>query len=278
MPSSSSRVCRSRRYAASASACRPPRYSASISWAWTCSSNGCSAASRSSSGTSSRCSPTASRASASARLIRPRSRSSRSACSSSQASPATSASGAPAPQRQRLAQVAGAADRIGGLRPLPQQPLGEPDVGAVLAGVEQVTGRPGQDRRLVPQHPAQVGHVTLQRVQRGRGALAPNRVDQAVGADDLAAVQRQRRQHRLAAQAADRPDLSVDDDLDRPEQPNLHDGPPFSSAQPPRLGTAGGSLRFKSVSALLQPRLSLRPGWPRARVLSPGWRQARMRA
>jgi hypothetical protein len=67
----------------------------------------------------------------------------------------------------------------------------------------------------------------LYRVHRGRRrVLAPDRVGQPAGADDLAAVQRQHRQHRLAPQAADRSWIAIDHDVDRPKKTNLHDFSP----------------------------------------------------
>jgi hypothetical protein len=95
----------------------------------------------------------------------------------------------PAPQRQRLPQVPDPADRIGGLRALPQQPLGQPHVGAVVAEVKHIAGRTGQDRLLAAQHGPQVRDVTLQRVQghRRRG-VPPDGIHQPAGADDFVPV------------------------------------------------------------------------------------------
>jgi len=62
---------------------------------------------------------------------------------------------AAAPQSERLAQVGDCAARVGGLCAPAQQPLGLLHVGAVLADVEQVTGRPGDDGGLAD-HGAQV--------------------------------------------------------------------------------------------------------------------------
>ena len=60
-----------------------------------------------------------------------------------------------APQGERLAQVRGRAARVGGLRALAQQPLSQLHVGAILAEIEQVTGRAGDDGGLA-EHGAQV--------------------------------------------------------------------------------------------------------------------------
>ena len=113
------------------------------------------------------------------------------------------------PQRQRVLQVPHRAGRVGGLRALLQEPFGHLHVGAVAGELQDVTGRPGEDRGLGPQNAAQVGHVSLQTVHRGRGrVLPPDRVGELVGADDPAAVKRQNGQHRLAPQAVHRPRLT----------------------------------------------------------------------
>ena len=63
-------------------------------------------------------------------------------------------------------------------------------VGAVIAEIEQVTGRARDDGGLT-EHGPQIRHVALQRVQRGRRrGLAPNGVHQAAGTDSLAIVER----------------------------------------------------------------------------------------
>ena len=120
----------------------------------------------------------------------------------------------PAPQGQRLPQVRGRAGRVRGLRALAEQPLGQQHVGAVVAEVQQVTGRPGHDGGLA-EHGTQVRDVALQRVQRGGRGLAPDRVDQAAGSDDLAGVQGQGGQDGLPPQPADRQHLAAVHDIDR---------------------------------------------------------------
>lgn len=81
--------------------------------------------------------------------------------------------------------------------------------------------------------------MTLQRVHRGdRGGLAPDHIGQPVGADDLAGLQRQNREHRLAPEAADRSWFPVDHYVDRPEETNLHDFPRLYRRNPPSVNGA----------------------------------------
>ena len=48
------------------------------------------------------------------------------------------------PQSQRLPQLPRALGRVGGLPAPPQQPLGGPCIGAVIAKIQQVAGRRGR--------------------------------------------------------------------------------------------------------------------------------------
>jgi hypothetical protein len=152
---------------------------------------------------------------------------------------------APAPQRQRLAQVPGTARGISRLGALPQEPLGQLHIGAVITQVQNVAGRAGEDRGLAAQDTAQVRHVTLQRVQRGRRCgLAPHDIHQAVGADGLAVMQRQGGEDGLPPQAAHRPRPTVPHDINRPKQPYSHDGPRSPSLADLYSVTCGSRLGF----------------------------------
>jgi len=106
----------------------------------------------------------------------------------------------PAPQRHRLAEQPGPVARVGALLGLPDQPLGGRHVGRLGAQVEQVAGRPGQDRVPAAEQPAQVGDVALEGVRRGgRGGIAPHQVGEPIGADDMPGRQGERRENRLPA-------------------------------------------------------------------------------
>ena len=130
----------------------------------------------------------------------------------------------PAPQGQRVLQLPRAVDRISRFPAPPQEPLGDLHVSAVTAEFQGVAGRPRPDHCLAAQDPAQIRHVMLQRVQRGRRrGIAPDGFHELAGADDLAAMQRQGGQHRLTPQPAHRPRLAVHHDINRPKQPHLHD-------------------------------------------------------
>jgi len=128
--------------------------------------------------------------------------------------------------------------RLGLPGTLPDQPFRGRDVGGFVPGGEHVPGRPGPDRRPVAEQLAQLGHVLLQRVGDGRRCrVAPHRPDQPVGADHLAAAQRQYREDRPPAQSRYRSGRAVAHDLDRPEKPDLHRAPqqPVSSPRQSRF-------------------------------------------
>ena len=232
IPSSSARVRRTRRYAPSASAWRPLRYSASISWACTPSSNGCSAVSASSSGRSWTCSPRPSRVSTSARLARSRSCSRRSASSRSQGRPSTSASGRP------RHSASASRSRCSRTRPAACMPSSI----SRLAAATSVPARTGSNR-----YPGERATITSRLPSTWRrydtwrcnvfcdvaGGSPPqtDHVGEPVAADDDTAVQCQHRQHRLAAQPVHWPGHAVGDNVNRPEQPDLHPRPRFPGSQ-----------------------------------------------
>jgi hypothetical protein len=155
---------------------------------------------------------------------------------------------AAAPQRERGAQVPDPLGRVGRAPALPDQSLGDLHVRALGTEVEDVAGRPGPDRVPAAQHAAQVGHVALQRVGDHRGGVrAPHRVDELVGGDDLARVQREDREHGLAAQPAYRVRHPVLHHVHRPEQPHPH----LARSRRPqdRLNlSAGTSPRYRTVA------------------------------
>ena len=131
----------------------------------------------------------------------------------------------PPPQRQRVAQLlfAGVAS---GLDALPDKPFSGRDIGVHPARIEQVPRRARHDRVAAAQHLTQVRDVALQGVDRRRGRLVtPDHVGEPVAADDVAALQREHGQHRLAAQPAHRPRHPVDHDVNRPEKPYPHLSP-----------------------------------------------------
>nr|WP_245908766.1 hypothetical protein [Pseudosporangium ferrugineum] len=110
---------------------------------------------------------------------------------------------------------------------LPDEVLGGLDVAGAGREIQHIAGRPGDDRLLAAEHLAQVGDVALQGVERrGRRAVAPDDVQQPVGADHLAALQGEHGEDRLAAQPVHRPGGTLDGDVDRAEKPDLHCGPP----------------------------------------------------
>ena len=86
-----------------------------------------------------------------------------------------------------------------------------------------------------PERPAKLGRQPLQPVaHRRRRVLAPQRVDQLLGRDDPADVQRQHGEQRPQLRARDRDLVAVVvEHLELTEQPDLH-GPTVSSPPPSR--------------------------------------------
>jgi hypothetical protein len=66
-------------------------------------------------------------------------------------------------------------------------------------------------------------------LRRPRRLLAPQRVDQAVDRHDLLRAREQQRQQRPLPRSAERDDLPVPDDLERPEDPELDAAPARST-------------------------------------------------
>ena len=104
------------------------------------------------------------------------------------------------PEPERCAQVALTVDWVRRHGGVADQAFGGLHVGDLGADIEHVARRPVADRGPAAQDLPEVGHMALHGVQRGRRrGVAPDRVDQPVGADDLTRVQGQHRQHRDAA-------------------------------------------------------------------------------
>ena len=66
--------------------------------------------------------------------------------------------------------------------------------------------------------------MVLQRAEScGRRIVAPDEVDELGGWDDSVRVEQKRCDDRAALQAAERRDALAVDDLDRPQNPELHE-------------------------------------------------------
>ncbi len=126
--------------------------------------------------------------------------------------------------------------------PRPGHELVEPfEVGAEVVRREGVAGIGRRDRlagKVGGEAPAQARDQDLQRVGRLPGrVVAVEDVDQAVRGHDLAALDRQGGQQQLQLLARHRHDRAVvGDDLDGPEQSDLHEGPRY---RPRRQRSAG---------------------------------------
>ena len=95
------------------------------------------------------------------------------------------------------------------------------EVQLVRLDTEQVAGRPRDDplAELSPQ----AEHVVLQRRLRAGGRLVvPDAVDQSLRRDDLVRVEQEQREHRAPLRPTERQSLLAVEDLERPEDPELH--------------------------------------------------------
>ena len=118
-----------------------------------------------------------------------------------------------APERERLAET---------VRPRRGEPLEPIDVELVRLDPNQVPRRPGHDP-VGSERPAQRMDMHLERVLGARGRrLAPDRVDQPVGGDDLVRVEQQLREQRPGPRPPERNRHPVvADHLQRPQQAEL---------------------------------------------------------
>ena len=104
------------------------------------------------------------------------------------------------------------------------------------------------DRRGGAERPAQAGDVDLHGLRgRGRRLLAPQLVDQPVGAERLVGVQQQHRQQRPLAGTTDRHDTVAAVHLERPEDAEFDAVQRVQCSRPYRTG-------FQLASAPLLPR------------------------
>ena len=146
------------------------------------------------------------------------------------------------PQRQRLARST-----------LGEQPLEAGGVHPVAAELQLVAAPARGDRVVfaVRRHGlAQVGHVELHHLGRGgRGLVAPQPVDQPLGRDGRAGIERQQRKQGARLGAAEGHGSFVRAELDGSEKLNLHVHPGVSR-YPPYVRTrvlvhsAHGELRW----------------------------------
>ena len=132
--------------------------------------------------------------------------------------------GGPSPERQRPGDLG--CTILG--RPaarLPEQALEPRRINAVGVDPEHVPGRLGHEE-LRPDDLAELGDEVLQRGRRRpRGFLAPDLVDQAVGGDDLAGVNEQRREQRALLLPSQWERAAVRADFERPEDAELEHSP-----------------------------------------------------
>ncbi len=145
------------------------------------------------------------------------------------------------PERERFVQQLGrAAVLVASERPpsLAGEPAEATRVEPIGIEREAIAAPAGLDH-AVAERLAEIRDVDLDRLRRGgRSALAPDRVDQAIGGDDLTALQRQHRENgaRLRAPQIQRP--AVFHGLERAEYSQLQASPPCDA--PTLLGLRTG--------------------------------------
>ena len=129
-----------------------------------------------------------------------------------------------APERERLRQPGGGSGRIAGLtrgHRLRDEPLEVGQVEVVGADRQHIAVAPRRDR-VAAQRFAQLRDVALDQVGRGLGRIVvPDTVDQPLGRDRSVCLGEEERQQDALPRPADRDRIAVDEDLERPEDPEL---------------------------------------------------------
>ena len=101
------------------------------------------------------------------------------------------------PHPQGLPQPGGRSSRIALLKRAPafgHERLKAAQINLARLGLQQITAPTG-DQQPLTQHPPQVRHIPLNDLDRARGCLLPpQRIDQAIGGNRLAAMHQQQRQ------------------------------------------------------------------------------------
>ena len=135
-----------------------------------------------------------------------------------------------APQAERLPQRRGRGRGIARQRlpSLSGQAFKTRDIERLAVDIQYVAGRAGHQQAVPRARPLGIeratkrGYARLQRIRGvSRRALAPQRVDQPIGRDDLADVQQQHRQKRLAPGAAEGKLPPATPNLQRTQKPKL---------------------------------------------------------
>ena len=107
----------------------------------------------------------------------------------------------------------------------------------VLRAEPQLVAAPARDDRArrAGERLAQLRHVELHELRRRRGRrLAPQAVDQPLGGDGRAGVQREHRQQRARLARGDRDRAPVDAGLHGSQESDVHSGPPADTTAPAR--------------------------------------------
>ena len=127
-----------------------------------------------------------------------------------------------APELQRVVQEARGVFGRRRLRVV-HEPLEGEQVELVRGDADQVAGLLRDDDLSPAERLPELRDVVLQRVRRvARRRVAPHRVDQHVRGDDLVRPQEQEREQGALTLAAEHERMPVRDDLERPQDPELH--------------------------------------------------------
>jgi len=125
------------------------------------------------------------------------------------------------PQRERLVEQLSGLVRLADARLFDESPE-TVEIELTSLDAEEIAGRPSDE--AVAELAPQAEDVVLQRAEgRGRRIVAPDQVDELLRCDDSVHVEQQRCDDRAALQAAERHDALAVEDLDRPQNPELHD-------------------------------------------------------
>jgi hypothetical protein len=154
-----------------------------------------------------------------------------------------------APQVEGLAQPRRGGRRVGMREQraaLLDQPLEHHRVELLGLELEHVSAAARSEHlgRVVAEGPTQTGHRHMDGVRRARARAARQSLDQLFGADELVRVDEEEPEQRLLALPAERKRLAIQDSRQRPEDPELHRGPPQRAHCVDYRPTPRGAQRF----------------------------------
>ena len=160
------------------------------------------------------------------------------------------------------ADAAAGSPRASSAAAVVDQPLEAGRVELVGLELEQVPAAAREQHlgALVAERPAQPGHRDVDGVGRAaRPRAVEQLLDQPLGADHLVRVHEQEREQRALALATERQRLAIQGSRQRPEDPELHRGPP-QRAHCDDYRPSGRDAQWGPDSACQRPVSYLQPG------------------